>query len=61
VAFEVKLGLAVRDTRPMKTVMADLGIRRGYQVNAGEDLVALEDGIWVGGLRQVIETLKMRP
>ncbi len=61
VAFEVKLGLAVRETRPMKTAMADLGIRRGYQVNAGEDLVRLEERIWVGGLRQVIEALKMRP
>ncbi len=61
VAFEMKLGLAVKDTRAMKTAMSDLGIRRGYQVNAGEDLVALEDGIWVGGLRQVIEALRMRP
>jgi predicted AAA+ superfamily ATPase len=61
VAFEVKLGLAVRDTRPMKTAMADLGIRRGYQVNAGEELVALEEGIRVGGLRPVIEALKMLP
>jgi predicted AAA+ superfamily ATPase len=57
VAFEMKLGLAVRDTRPMKTAMADLGIRRGYQVNASEELVALEDGIWVGGIRQVLEAL----
>ncbi len=61
VAFEVKLGLAVRDTRPMKTAMTDLGIRRGYQVNAGAELVPLERGIWVGGLPQVIEALKMRP
>lgn len=61
VAFKMKLGLAVKDTRAMKTAMSDLGIRRGYQVNAGEDLVALEDGIWVGGLRQVIEALRMRP
>lgn len=57
VAFEMKLGLAMRDTSPMKTAMADLGIRRGYQVNAGEELVALEDGVWVGGIRQVIEAL----
>ncbi len=61
VAFEVKLGLTVRDTRPMKSAMADLGIRRGYQVNAGEQFVPLEKGVWVGGLRQVIEALRMRP
>jgi predicted AAA+ superfamily ATPase len=60
-AFEMKLGVTARDTRPMKTAMADLGIRRGYQVNAGEDLVALEKGIWVGGVRQVIEAAGMRP
>jgi predicted AAA+ superfamily ATPase len=60
-AFEVKLGVTARDTRPMKTAMADLGIRRGYQVNAGEELVALEKGIWVGGVRQVIEATGMRP
>jgi predicted AAA+ superfamily ATPase len=60
-AFEMKLGVTARDTRPMKTAMADLGIRRGYQVNAGEDLVALEKGIWVGGIRQVIEAAGMRP
>ena len=60
-AFEMKLGLTARDTRPMKTAMADLGIRRGYQVNAGEDLVLLEKGIWVGGIRQVIQAAGMRP
>ena len=60
-AFEMKLGLAARDTGPMKTAMADLGIRRGYQVNASEELVALEKGIWVGGVRQVIEAAGMRP
>jgi hypothetical protein len=60
-AFEMKLGLTARDTRPMKTAMADLGIRRGYQVNAGEELVALEKGIWAGGIRQVIEAAGMRP
>jgi hypothetical protein len=60
-AFEVKLGLTAGDTRPMKTAMGDLGIRRGYQVNAGEELVALEKGIWVGGIRQVIEAAGMRP
>ncbi len=59
VAFEVKLGLTVRDPRPMKSAMADLGIRRGYQVNAGEEIVPLEKGIWVGGLRAVIEALHM--
>lgn len=61
VAFEVKLGLAPRDTRPMKTAMADLRVRRGYQVNAGMGLVALEKSIWVGGLREVIEELGLRP
>jgi predicted AAA+ superfamily ATPase len=61
VAFEMKLGLAVKDTRPMKAVMANLGIRRGYQINAGEDLAALGDGIWFGGIRQVIDALGMRP
>jgi predicted AAA+ superfamily ATPase len=61
VAFEVKLGLAVSDTRPMKTAMADLGVRRGFQANAGTGLVALEKGVWVGSLRQVIEELGMRP
>ena len=60
-AFEMKLGLAVKDTRPMKTAMADLGVRRGYQVNAGDDLVALEKGVWVGGIRPIIEELGMRP
>ena len=57
VAFEMKLGLSARDTRPMKAAMADLGIRRGYQVNAGEDLVELQDGIWVGGIRKVVEAM----
>jgi predicted AAA+ superfamily ATPase len=61
VAFEMKLGLTAKDTRPMKTVMAELGIRRGYQVNAGDELVALEKGIWVGGIRQTIEALRLRP
>jgi len=61
VAFEIKLGLAVKNTGPMKAAMADLGIRRGYQVNSGEDFVALEKGLWVGGIRQVIEALGLVP
>ncbi|MGH7272071.1 MAG: ATP-binding protein, partial [Polyangiaceae bacterium] len=61
IAFEMKLGLSVKDTRPMKTAMADLGIQRGYQVNAGQELVQIERGIWVGGIRQVIEALRLRP
>ena len=53
--FEIKLGITPRDTRATEIAMADLGLKRCYQVNASKELFPLKRGLWVGGLAQVIE------
>ena len=53
--FEIKLGVTPRDTRATEIAMADLGLKRCYQVNASQTLHPLKRGLWVGGLTQVIE------
>jgi hypothetical protein len=45
----------------MEIAMADLGLRRSFQVNAGDDLVRLTRSIRAGGLRPIFEALRLRP
>jgi predicted AAA+ superfamily ATPase len=59
IGFEVKLGVTPKDVRRMEIAMADLGIRRAFQVNAADDLVRLTRSIQVGGLRPVLEALRL--
>jgi predicted AAA+ superfamily ATPase len=61
VGLEMKLGLAPAETRGMRIAMSDLGIRRAFQVNAGAELVSIAPGIAMGGLREVLEALRLRP
>jgi uncharacterized protein len=61
IGFEIKLGITPQPTRAMELAMEDVGIRRAFQVNASDALVPLTRTIAVGGLRPVLETLRLRP
>jgi len=61
IGFEIKLGLTPKPTHAMEIAMTDLGLRRAFQVNAGDALVPLTKRIAMGGLVAVLEELKLRP
>lgn len=61
IGFEVKLGITPSDPRRMAIAMSDLGMRRAFQVNAGAGLAALTRGVKVGGLREVLDELRLVP
>ncbi len=61
VAIEIQLGLQVPDIRSLESCMADLGLKQGYVVNAGQDLTQIRPGIAMGGLLNVLEDLGFVP
>ncbi len=61
IGFEVKLGTTPRATRATDQAIADLGLRRCYEVNASDTLVSLTPKLRVGGLVQVLEELGLVP
>lgn len=61
IGFEIKLGITPKPTSAMEAAIKDLGIRRAFQVNAGDALVPLTRAISVGGLRPVLEALRLEP
>ncbi|MCC6527022.1 MAG: ATP-binding protein [Polyangiaceae bacterium] len=61
VGLEMKLGLTPKAIGPATVAMADLGLRRYYQVNASDGLVPLRPGMWAGGLVPVLDALGLRP
>jgi uncharacterized protein len=61
VPIEIKLGLAVPDLRGLEGCMRDLGLKQGYVVNLSAEPVELRRGIWMGGLRHLLEALRLVP
>lgn len=59
--FAPQLGLAPRNTEAMQEVMRQLQVARGFQVNAGDGLIELKKGVYVGGLQPTLEALRLRP
>ena len=59
--IEIKLGVAVPDLRGLQTCMADLGLDQGYVVNLSSKPVAVRRGVWMGGLRHLLERLSLGP
>jgi hypothetical protein len=61
VPIEIKLGLAMPDLRGLEGCMRDLGLAHGYVVNLSADPVEIRRGIRMGGLRHLLEMLRIAP
>jgi len=61
VPIEVKLGMTPPDTRGLETSMKELGLARGYVVNLSAAPVEIRPGIWMCGLRHLLERLRLGP
>jgi len=59
VPIEVKLGISPPDTRPLETAMKDLGLDRGFVVNAGKSSAEIRRGIVMCGLRGLFRALRL--
>ena len=59
--IEIKLGLTPPDTRGLESCMRDLSLRRGYVVNLSAKPVEIRPGIWMCGLRHLLEGLRLGP
>jgi len=59
--IEIKLGVAVPDLRGIATCMRDLGLAQGYVVNLVPEPIEIRRGIWMGGLRELLEELRLAP
>ena len=61
VPIEIKLGTAVPDLRPLETCMRDLDLPLGYVVNLAAEPVQVRRNVWMGGLRHLLERLRLAP
>ncbi|MBN1612193.1 MAG: ATP-binding protein [Polyangiaceae bacterium] len=61
VPIEIKLGLGVPDVRGLETCMQDLGINKGYVVNAGTEPVQIRRNVVMGGLAGTCRALGIAP
>ena len=61
VPIEIKLGLSPPDTRPLESAMRDLGLSRGYIVNAGTGRDEIRRGVVMCGLRELLADLRLSP
>jgi hypothetical protein len=59
--IEIKLGVAPPELRGLATCMSDLRLAQGYVVNLASDPTELRRGIWMGGLRHLLEELRIAP
>jgi uncharacterized protein len=59
VPIEIKLGLSLPDLRGLETCMKDLGLRQGYVVNLSPQPLEIRRGVWMGGLRHLLEHLRL--
>jgi predicted AAA+ superfamily ATPase len=59
--IEIKLGVGVPDLRGLTTCMSDLGLARGYVVSLVPEPIEIRRGIWMGGLRDLLEELRLLP
>ena len=61
VPIEIKLGVGVPDLRGLTTCMKDLGLARGYVVSHAPEPIEIRRGVWMGGLRELLEKLRLAP
>jgi hypothetical protein len=59
--IEIKLGVAVPDLRGLETCMQDLGLSEGYVVNLAPAPMQVRRGVWMGGLRELLDRLHLAP
>jgi hypothetical protein len=60
VPIEIKLGLTPPDTRSLEASMRALGLPRGWVVNLTAEPVEIRRGVWMCGLRSLLEELRLR-
>jgi hypothetical protein len=60
VPIEIKLGLTPPDTRSLEVSMRALGLPRGWVVNLTAEPVEIRRGVWMCGLRSLLEELRLR-
>lgn len=61
VPVEIKLGLTPPDTRSLEQCMHDLSLPRGYVVNLSAEPVEIRRGVWMCGLANLLERLRLAP
>ena len=61
IPIEVKLGLGVPNLSGLERGMRELKLSRGYVVYAGTGRTQLRRGIWMCGLRELLEELDLIP
>jgi predicted AAA+ superfamily ATPase len=61
IGFEIKLGTTPRATKATDQAIADLGLRRCYEVNASDTIASLTPKLRVGGLVPVLTELGLDP
>jgi predicted AAA+ superfamily ATPase len=61
VPIEIKLGLTPPSTTGLETCMRDLGLTKGYVVNLSSAEVEIRQGVWMCGLQQLFQRLRLTP
>ena len=61
VPIEIKLGLTPPDTRSLESCMRDLSLPRGYVINLSTEPVEIRRGVWMCGLRTLLQRLRIAP
>lgn len=61
VPIEIKLGLTPPDTRSLEGCMRDLALPRGYVVNLSTELVEIRPRVWMCGLANLLQRLRIAP
>jgi hypothetical protein len=59
--IEIQLGVAVPDLSGLTTCMRDLGLAQGYVVNLVSEPTEVRRGLWMGGVRHLLEELRIAP
>lgn len=61
IPIEIKLGLGAVDPRGILAGMAELNLDQGFVVYAGEGCTQLRRNVWLCGLRELLERLRIAP
>lgn len=55
----MKLGLGAPDVSGLEAGMRELGLRRGYVVYAGDGVREVRRGLWLCGLPELLDELRI--
>gem|GEM_PF-1272823 len=61
VPVEIKLGLAPPDTRGLEACMRNLWLTKGYVISLSARRVEIRPGIWMCGLRHLLQQRRLTP